>query len=72
MDSRLVRKKVAVQLVVQLQVEALLMVYAEEEKVLMASLISVSLVFWMVLRKRKEEEEEVAWVAMERRKTNSL
>lgn len=47
------------------------MVYAEEEKVLMASLISVSLVFWMVLRKR-EEEEGVAWVAMERRKTNSL
>ena len=72
MDSRLVRKKVVVQLVVQLQVEALLMAYAEEEKVLMASLISVSLVFWMVLRKRKEEEEEVAWVAMERRKTNSL
>lgn len=71
MDSRLVRKKVAVQLVVQLQVEALLMAYAEEEKVLMASLISVSLVFWMVLRKRKEEEG-VAWVAMERRKTNSL
>lgn len=71
MDSRLVRKKVVVQLVVQLQVEALLMAYAEEEKVLMASLISVSLVFWMVLRKR-EEEEGVAWVAMERRKTNSL
>lgn len=71
MDSRLVHKKVAVQLVVQLQVEALLMAYAEEEKVLMASLISVSLVFWMVLRKRKEEEG-VAWVAMERRKTNSL
>ena len=72
MDSRLVRKKVVVvQLVVQLQVEALLMAYAEEEKVLMASLISVSLVFWMVLRKRKEEEG-VAWVAMERRKTNSL
>lgn len=72
MDSRLVRKKVAVQLVVQLQVGALLMAYAEEEKALMASLISVSLVFWMVLRKRKEEEEGVAWVAMERRKTNSL
>ena len=71
MDSRLVRKKVVVQLVVQLQVEALLMAYAEEEKVLMASLISVSLVFWTVLRKR-EEEEGVAWVAMERRKTNSL
>lgn len=71
MDSRLVRKKVTVQLVVQLQVEALLMVYAEEEKVLMASLISVSLVFWMVLRKRKEEEG-VAWVAMKSRKTSSL
>lgn len=71
MDSQLVRKKVLVQLVVQLQVEALLMAYAEEEKALMASLISVSLVFWMVLRKRKEEEG-VAWVAMERRKTNSL